>query len=398
MAKRNVFLLFIFVLVLVGVNYLLSFPTTVYDQAELIEEKTATMEKTLKALKTELDRVDALMAQISAKAFKKELDRVDTSKKELLFDEAFITMIPGYGPNNQYIGLQDVMYIAKVLNRTLGLPYFFEHHVTGPESLRPFEKTFDPAYISKYQKTVNFSEFKKRCTGVVETLVWMIDDMRPWTLVTNSWKTGVGMTITNNKEAPKRLAFTDNSQIFEWFKDVKKQKCLAVAYPFRTVRPIPERRSLSLYLVHDHWIKEVASNALKEIRAQPERMLSIHWRWGETTCARWLSPEPNPDFDFCWGTSVFHYARYSDVFSSLKSLIKKAHITHIFLAVSLKYHDRLIFEKFFDDMKRENISVITSASLQVLRTYEESLGLGRSVRGWRLESDSRFGWLVTEIS
>eukprot|EP01126_Amoeba_proteus_P021477 TRINITY_DN2181_c0_g2_i6.p1 TRINITY_DN2181_c0_g2~~TRINITY_DN2181_c0_g2_i6.p1 ORF type:complete len:323 (-),score=45.49 TRINITY_DN2181_c0_g2_i6:20-988(-) len=251
------------------------------------------------------------------------------------------------------------MYIAKVLNRTLGLPYFFEHHVTGPESLRPFEKTFDPAYISKYQKTVNFSEFKKRCTGVVETLVWMIDDMRPWTLVTNSWKTGVGMTITNNKEAPKRLAFTDNSQIFEWFKDVKKQKCLAVAYPFRTVRPIPERRSLSLYLVHDHWIKEVASNALKEIRAQPERMLSIHWRWGETTCARWLSPEPNPDFDFCWGTSVFHYARYSDVFSSLKSLIKKAHITHIFLAVSLKYHDRLIFEKFFDDMKRENISVIS---------------------------------------
>eukprot|EP01126_Amoeba_proteus_P042087 TRINITY_DN4563_c0_g1_i4.p1 TRINITY_DN4563_c0_g1~~TRINITY_DN4563_c0_g1_i4.p1 ORF type:complete len:370 (+),score=53.72 TRINITY_DN4563_c0_g1_i4:306-1415(+) len=275
-------------------------------------------------------------------------------------------MIPGRGPNNQYLGLKDLLYISKTIGRTVGLPSFFLHSISGPESLRPFEKTFDKKYIEPYIKSISLEEYRKACSGVVDTLVWFYPDRSSWVHVVKFWMDGVRMKHLSEIETPHRILLMNKTEIVNMFTPLKEKKCIALCFLFRNVAETTERKAIATNLVYAKEIQDLARNAVKEIGTKPENMLSIHWRWGELSCAKWLSPDPRPDDDFCWGTSLFHYARSDDVLESIVSFGKEKNITHIFLAVSKIFNDGKVLSKFREKLKASKITLLVSSDFKSL--------------------------------
>eukprot|EP01126_Amoeba_proteus_P042340 TRINITY_DN4597_c0_g1_i3.p1 TRINITY_DN4597_c0_g1~~TRINITY_DN4597_c0_g1_i3.p1 ORF type:complete len:484 (-),score=80.84 TRINITY_DN4597_c0_g1_i3:96-1547(-) len=286
----------------------------------------------------------------------------------------YLTIVPGYGPNNQYLGLKDVMYMTKALNRTLALPSFIHHQFWIDKPFRPFEKTFDPKPIESYLRTVSMHQFVKACEGVVNTLVWLRkrNDPMDWTPVINGWMTTHNLTWEKQMSTTNSLFFRSKEEVAQRWSILSDTRCIAIMFPFRNVVVNEERAGLSRLLVHSQEVKKNASRALAEIKVNPQNLLSIHWRWGEDTCGKWLSPEPRTSDDFCWGTAVFHFASSADVFESLKKFISNANISHIFLAVSALYHDKEIMVQMQKAMTEIGISIFTSSNLKSLGEIKDN--------------------------
>eukprot|EP01126_Amoeba_proteus_P042088 TRINITY_DN4563_c0_g1_i8.p1 TRINITY_DN4563_c0_g1~~TRINITY_DN4563_c0_g1_i8.p1 ORF type:complete len:366 (+),score=44.02 TRINITY_DN4563_c0_g1_i8:115-1098(+) len=265
----------------------------------LLEDRIHNLNTKIKGSENDLLQISSTLSvidyRLSAKSY--------IAPKPIQEPETYVTMIPGRGPNNQYLGLKDLLYISKTIGRTVGLPSFFLHSISGPESLRPFEKTFDKKYIEPYIKSISLEEYRKACSGVVDTLVWFYPDRSSWVHVVKFWMDGVRMKHLSEIETPHRILLMNKTEIVNMFTPLKEKKCIALCFLFRNVAETTERKAIATNLVYAKEIQDLARNAVKEIGTKPENMLSIHWRWGELSCAKWLSPDPRPDDDFCWGTS-----------------------------------------------------------------------------------------------
>eukprot|EP01126_Amoeba_proteus_P040873 TRINITY_DN4383_c0_g4_i4.p1 TRINITY_DN4383_c0_g4~~TRINITY_DN4383_c0_g4_i4.p1 ORF type:complete len:393 (+),score=66.95 TRINITY_DN4383_c0_g4_i4:313-1491(+) len=314
--------------------------------------------------------------------------------------EQFLTMIPGFGPNNQYLGLKDVMYIAKKLNRTLGRPSFFLQ-----ESFRPFDKTFQSRFLDPYLPTISFDEYRDICGGVIDTLVWSRFEGDPidWYPTINIWMNATKMKYKGELKSSIPLWLGTEKEIVKKFEPVKDKRCIALVCPFKNVQESTERQSLATLLVHSKEIKDLASRALVEMKVNTSDMLAIHWRWGEDSCGRWLSPRPHTDYDFCWGTSVFHFARVKDVTESLKKFVRSRGITHIFLSVSKSYRDEDVLRKLVNSVKLENITIFVGSDLDTFKPITDNYYLSLieqelcSVSGFFIASgDSTWSEFVLE--
>jgi len=278
----------------------------------------------------------------------------------------YITVVPGFGPNNQYLGVKDILYIAKRLGRTFGTPDFFLHAISDASSLRTWEDTFDTSYIQPYVPAISLQEFHKECGGVIDGLVW--------TRTGGSWKHVLDIWMSKNNfryslDLPADhddLHLPTDDLIFSYFRPVESLKCIAVCFPFRLVAESTERKSLATLLEHAPKIKETVKEAFKEAKIDPSKLLTIHWRWGEDTCGRWLSPAPHTDYDFCWGTAVFHFAKLDDILVSLRSYIDTKDVKYVYLAVSPMYHDKVAYEKLFNALANIHVQLIVSANIPVL--------------------------------
>src|SRR5690606_18442816 len=90
--------------------------------------------------------------------------------------EKYLTFIPAWGPNNQYLGAKETMVMAKLLGRTFVPSVFSNHHrVHGIEktNVRDFEKTFDYDLLSGYVKTKKYEEIASECSHSLDAIVSM---------------------------------------------------------------------------------------------------------------------------------------------------------------------------------------------------------------------------------
>eukprot|EP01126_Amoeba_proteus_P039298 TRINITY_DN4137_c0_g1_i14.p1 TRINITY_DN4137_c0_g1~~TRINITY_DN4137_c0_g1_i14.p1 ORF type:complete len:402 (-),score=75.43 TRINITY_DN4137_c0_g1_i14:213-1418(-) len=282
----------------------------------------------------------------------------------------YLAIIPGFGPNNQYLGLKDAMYISKILGRTLALPAFFLHSFSDEKDLRPFDRTFNASFIEEYLPAVELTKFRSVCNGLVDALVWTRED-DSWYHAVQIWMRYVDMKFNLELTTRKDLLFYTVEEILDYFKPTSDLKCIALAFPFRTVAETEERQSLARFLVHSKEVADIAKNVVKEMDADARNLLSIHWRWGEDSCGWYYSPEPHNDYDFCWGTSVFHYAKLEDILSVLINLAKRKNMNRVYLSVSKSYLDVPTLETIQRAMKKVGILLFRSVDLPSLRDLEE---------------------------
>jgi len=151
---------------------------------------------------------------------------------------------------------------------------------------------------------------------------------------------------------------------------VAHQKCIALCFPYSSVFQGQERNSIIKYLNRSQYIKDVVKTALEEMGTKPENLLSIHWRFGEDSCA-WYS-SPDPQYDFCWGTAVFHYAKVSDVLFVLLDFIKNANVSHVYISVASHYLDLNVMKQMEDLFSKENIKYYRSINVPSLNNINDN--------------------------
>jgi len=123
-----------------------------------------------------------------------------------------------------------------------------------------------------------------------------------------------------------------------------------VAFPFRNVAEQDERRSIAKYLVHSQHVVDTALRAIKEISSV--NLMCVHWRYGEDSCGWYNSPDPQ--YDFCWGTTVFHFAKIVDIVTVLQQAIKDFQVSSVYLAVAAHYEDPAVFPKLDEGLRGIN--------------------------------------------
>jgi len=282
----------------------------------------------------------------------------------------YIGIIGGFGPNNQYLGLKDVMYMAKLNGRILARPDFWTHAIDKLNSIRPFERTFAIDDLSKYLPTVSLKEFSEKCDHIVDTIIWG----RPegtWRRVVNLWLQHANMTVHKEVFRQNAMLLMTDTSIRDFYQPFQDQRCLLFAIPFRNVAESKERKSLAKYLTRAPWIVDIAKEAYKEMNVTS--LMTIHWRWGEDSCGVWLSPSPNEEWEFCYGTAVFHYAAMESIFTSLRKIFAAKKVSTVYLAVSMKYHDTAVLEKLRKFMDQEKIAFfVGQESLKVLTPINDN--------------------------
>ena len=77
------------------------------------------------------------------------------------------------------------------------------------------------------------------------------------------------------------------------------------------------------------------------MNVDPETLLAFHWRFGEDSCAIYK----RDGYDFCFGTSMFRWAKMTDVLTVLYKLVKKHNIKSIFFAIADNFEDKAMYSK-----------------------------------------------------
>jgi len=201
------------------------------------------------------------------------------------------------------------MFLAKRLGRIFARPDFFLHAINDLDSIRSFELSFEPGPLNQYVPTVSLQEYAVHCNGKIDTLVWLRNPIH-WMHVVKIYMRHTGLSYTNVIYTPNvsDVWFPSSDFITQFFAKTADHTCIAICFPYGTVYGSAERSGIIKHLHHSKYIMDVVKSALSEIKVTPEKLLSIHWRFGEDSCA-WYS-SPDPQYDFCWGTTVFHYAKY----------------------------------------------------------------------------------------
>eukprot|EP01126_Amoeba_proteus_P002642 TRINITY_DN10832_c0_g1_i1.p1 TRINITY_DN10832_c0_g1~~TRINITY_DN10832_c0_g1_i1.p1 ORF type:complete len:265 (-),score=39.55 TRINITY_DN10832_c0_g1_i1:516-1310(-) len=223
--------------------------TVIEENLDLLEIQINSLENTVGNSVKNVEGVVAMLDQIPSK-----------------HPVQYLTIVTGYGPNNQYLGLKDVLFITKALNRTFGLPDFIIHVTNEPNPFRPFEKTFDPKPIRSYVNTVTLDEYKSACEGVVNTLIWLRRENEPvdWYPSVNRWMRLKNLTWQDELKTPSFVSFQDQRDVRKKLELLKDTRCVAIMFPFRNVALTEERRSLDRILVHSKEIKHIANLAFED--------------------------------------------------------------------------------------------------------------------------------------
>eukprot|EP01125_Pyxidicula_operculata_P011465 TRINITY_DN3759_c0_g1_i2.p1 TRINITY_DN3759_c0_g1~~TRINITY_DN3759_c0_g1_i2.p1 ORF type:complete len:426 (-),score=50.50 TRINITY_DN3759_c0_g1_i2:314-1591(-) len=294
----------------------------------------------------------------------------------------YLMFVPGYGPNNQYRGLKEMMVLAKALGRVFVRPTFVAHHVKGLDGLREFDQTFEIGSVSKFVPSISIQEYAEACENSIDVLLSLRDNGTWWTKELDNY-----LMITNLKY--KRIIYPQHfdwnkgsmqdSIYFEEKRDVLRylkqvgalsSKCLGIAFPFRTLSG-GTLGSLSgmlgesaRSLQRSQHIVDKADMAIKEFGSKTENLVSFHWRHGEQTCRveEWYY---HKGYDFCWGTSSYFWANLTDVISALKKFVEDQHITHIYLATDTV--DTNIYQRM-----KENLPISRASDISVLSSIDDN--------------------------
>eukprot|EP01124_Arcella_intermedia_P012757 TRINITY_DN1911_c0_g1_i7.p1 TRINITY_DN1911_c0_g1~~TRINITY_DN1911_c0_g1_i7.p1 ORF type:complete len:377 (-),score=76.19 TRINITY_DN1911_c0_g1_i7:517-1647(-) len=284
------------------------------------------------------------------------------SEIESLKNSKFLMIIPGYGPNNQYIGMMDCMFIAKKLGRVFTRPDFFTHAINDLDSIRSFELSFEPEPMNEYIQTVSVQEYSKYCGGKINALIWLRNP-KYWNHVVEIYLRHAGLTYSNpvytNRDEDR--GFYTEPDLLSFFEAYGDSKCIAITFPYATVYGSPERSSLVKYLSHSSYIKALVNSTLQEMAVRPENLLTIHWRFGEDSCGWYYSPDAQ--YDFCWGTTQFHYAKSSDIIEVLIDLIKGSGVTHVYVAVASHYLDPKSMKAIEEGFSKQGIKYFRAKDL-----------------------------------
>jgi len=258
----------------------------------------------------------------------------------------------------------------------LGVPDFLAHQVY---SLRSFELTFKLESIQEYVPAVDLHTFILECNYTIDYLVWM-----RWS---NGHRDGINAYLADhqlkvleeedvplNQEREER-AFKSVDQINQYFSKLKDKKCICLALPFRNVWfAEQERQDQAAYVQHADLIQRRAQVALKEMRVQPKNLISFHWRFGEDSCAVYK----NEGMDFCWGTSIFCWAKLTDVLFVIESVMKEAGILEdpepkiLYLAISNTFNPTDTLSQLQKGLSKLNVTIMRSTSLDTFKIEKDN--------------------------
>jgi len=227
--------------------------------------------------------------------------------------------------------------------------------------------------------SVPFKTFIDECNRTIHYLIWL-----RWS---DGYKASVyhylsiyGFPVVEEEEVPlnqerEERAFKSIDQIQQYFSKLESKKCIALACPFRNIWfAEKERVYMSKYVHHTHYIQETAQAALKEMKVDPKNLIAFHWRFGEDSCA--LHPDPN--MDFCWGTSIFCWAKLTDVLFIIESIMKETGILEdmeqkiLYLAISTNFNPENTLVRLQDGLSRLNATIMRSTSLATLSSVKDN--------------------------
>lgn len=155
-----------------------------------------------------------------------------------------MTIVPGFGPNNQFVGIKDVMYLAKHLGYVMARPDFFTHSINHLDSVRVFEKTFQPGPFNEYVESISLKRYTEVCEHKIDALVWMRGP-KVWMHIVKLWMEHTNMTYAKEIHAPNgdHLHLSSNDDIDRYFKQVEGARCIAICFPYMNVFHSPVRFS-----------------------------------------------------------------------------------------------------------------------------------------------------------
>lgn len=283
------------------------------------------------------------------------------SSSTTLTNAKYMMSIPGFGPNNQYMGMKEALVIAKLLDRTFVRPDFWLHSQFGLGALRKFESTFNPDPLNKFIPTISLEEFTKVCNGSLDVLFWMRKNESMWMNLDVRIFTEHLTQISGRKpEDPfqfkeivhvskdyphDELGFRSGDEVKKYFntQQHKDKMCIGLALPFRNLwYGRAEQEHLGKFVIHADSVKERGSKAIQEMGATKDTLLSFHWRFGEDSCAVF----DFEDYDFCFGTSLFRWTRISSVVTVLHEVIHQYSICTLYLAIADHFEDKDMYTKF----------------------------------------------------
>jgi len=139
--------------------------------------------------------------------------------------------------------------------------------------------------------------------------------------------------------------------------------------PFRNLWfNTPERTDIAKFVHHAPSIRNLALEALKEMKISQDSLMAYHWRFGEDSCAF----HKVPDKDFCYGTSVFTWVKMEDALFALREVIKEAgNIHHMYLAIASSFNPKEMLKKLKDGLSAVGVSISTSSELKVLQNIQD---------------------------
>eukprot|EP01124_Arcella_intermedia_P031542 TRINITY_DN713_c0_g1_i2.p1 TRINITY_DN713_c0_g1~~TRINITY_DN713_c0_g1_i2.p1 ORF type:complete len:579 (+),score=118.50 TRINITY_DN713_c0_g1_i2:18-1754(+) len=296
----------------------------------------------------------------------------------------YLGLITGFGPNNQYLGTKETMFLAKQLNRTFVCSHYFLHDnvYLTVDSIRPFESTFKIKPLKSYIPAISMGEFVKKC-GKIDTIVWMRDQ-------TDEWKRRVGLLldylhvdVVREIKAPPagnyHPVMRSMEDIQNYFSDISEDECVLLAFPFRNLGYEINNEVYDLlpkYLIHSDWVQEKAWEAIREMgirRLDRDNadFISLHWRYGELTC-KVEPPIVHEGYDFCWGTSIFYWSTMDDIYEAMKPLFEKFSNPVVFIATDIKETEEM-YRKFLSFLSRiPKIRVFRASQLSCLESITDN--------------------------
>eukprot|EP01123_Difflugia_compressa_P015400 TRINITY_DN8617_c0_g1_i1.p1 TRINITY_DN8617_c0_g1~~TRINITY_DN8617_c0_g1_i1.p1 ORF type:complete len:507 (-),score=54.74 TRINITY_DN8617_c0_g1_i1:35-1555(-) len=287
----------------------------------------------------------------------------------------YLLEIPSYGPNNQYIGMKETMLIARDIRRTMILPNFLGH---GDGTFRLFNTTFESNPLTAYVNITDMDTFVHECEGHIEVMVWMRWEaihkgFVMYYLSRHNIKTVGQEVLVSPNLAREERAFRSHDEIKNFFAQYENVTCLAIACPFRNIWfGEEERQQLGKYVYHANYIHELAVKAISEMGVTSDDILSYHWRFGEDSCAIYTVP----NMTFCWGTSVFCWAKIEDVIFVVTSIINQTRTLSkrsvFYLSISIKFNPKEMLAQLRDSLNPYNITIITSPEVPTLASITDN--------------------------
>eukprot|EP01124_Arcella_intermedia_P034554 TRINITY_DN8587_c0_g1_i1.p1 TRINITY_DN8587_c0_g1~~TRINITY_DN8587_c0_g1_i1.p1 ORF type:complete len:521 (+),score=155.54 TRINITY_DN8587_c0_g1_i1:41-1603(+) len=311
----------------------------------------------------------------------KEENKVEEGEGDVEGDEGMeellIMEIPAYGPNNQYIGMKETMLIARTINRTFAVPDFLAHQ-SG--SIRTFESTFEREPMNEYVKTTTLSHFINKCANKIDLLVWMRWE-GPHRNFVDSYLSSFDLHYEEESFVSKDLEREERpwksyEEIRNFFSEHKDKKCIALACPFRNIWfAEKERQDIAKYVYHSKEIQQKALKALTEMGVEKENLISYHWRFGEDSCAVYQVE----GLDFCWGTSIFSWAKLDDALYILNDLLNKTTSQKsnkiLYLSISNTFNPTSTLEKLSQGLALTNTKIMRSTMVPSLNAITDNYQL-----------------------